>query len=233
MNKLLISLISLVLLAGCGEAEKNDASSTQQERQQAQSQPADSENNATPAPKTESQENATSTEQSKAQANTGSTTQQQNRAEMNNTAQAPTEAEKAPAFGSAVIDATNEQTLTESLDRMIVNLTEAQKEAFSEAFLIYAMSQVDVSLSEEENQKKMLSALNGKSVQNILDEAAKLRALAGENPPPSQSPSTEQPSTEQSTTEQSTTEQPSAEQQEAQPKNAQESMPEPMGNSVA
>lgn len=197
MNKLLISFVSLVLLAGCGEAEKKDASSTQPENQQTQSQPATAESDSKEATTARPQENAATPEKADEPQKSDDTAKDvQVPAE---TEKAPVAPEKSESSSAAVIDATNEQTLTESLDKMIVNLTEEEKETFSEAFLIYAMSQVDMSLSEEENQKKMLAALNGKSVQDILNESAKLKQRLS-NQPQADKPSTEQPESEKQDT---------------------------------
>lgn len=197
MNKLLISFVSLVLLAGCGEAEKKDASSAQPEDQQAQSQPATAESDSKEATTAAPQDNTATPEKADEPQKPDDTAKDvQVPAETEKAPVAPEKSESSPA---AVIDATNEQTLTESLDKMIVNLTEEEKETFSEAFLIYAMSQVDMSLSEEENQKKMLAALNGKSVQDILNESAKLKQRLS-NQPQADKPSAEQPESEKQDT---------------------------------
>ena len=196
MNKLLFAFVSLILLVGCGE-EKQPEGVLQTDNQMTQS-PLTTNEQPEAAQTKPTQEDAVTAEKEQQD-----TQQQQEKVEPNEeTDRAPaSNSEQAPVAAKdtslPVIDGTNEQTLTESLDKMIVNMTEEQKETFSEAFLMYAMSQVDMSLNESENQKKMLTALNGKSAQDILDAVDKLKE-----------PRISLPQIEQSATEQSITKQP-------------------------
>ena len=80
----------------------------------------------------------------------------------------------ADATVTPVIDATNEETMNSSLNAMLEPLSDSEKEAFAEAFLIYTMSKVDMSVSDATNQKNILAALNGKSVKDIMTEATKI-----------------------------------------------------------
>lgn len=93
----------------------------------------------------------------------------------------------ANANNALVIDASSEEAMTASLDRMIANLSESEKEAFAEAFLVYAMSRVDMSVDEATNQRNMLAALDGKSVSDIMTEANRIKANAAQSTQPAQS----------------------------------------------
>lgn len=168
MNKFVLSLGLVALLAGCDKPAENKMTPPQEPAKQ--SAPV-----ATTAPA--ATEAAT---ENKAQTNTSvqSPTEQDTQVAESKPTEPVQPAAPAKPGDALVIDATSEQTMTASLDKMIAQLSDSEKEAFAESFLVYAMSKVDMSVDEETNQKNMLAALNGKSVKDIMTEADKIKADA-------------------------------------------------------
>jgi hypothetical protein len=155
MNKFLLSLGLVSLLAGCGEPAKDKTTAS-----------------STPVEQTTTVEKTTTVEQTAPIKTDDKSVQTPANTETS------VASEQKKIANDLVIDATSEQTMTASLDKMIEPLSDAEKEAFAEAFLVYAMSQVDMSVDEQTNQKNMLAALNGKSVKDILAGAEKIKADA-------------------------------------------------------
>lgn len=198
MNKFLLSFGLVALLAGCDKPAENRMATPQNEMNQptptAPATPATPANPATPAtPVTPANPVTTTTPEERAVERSVQNQQQAQSAATNTMPPAVTAQPNQSEGGQGVrlnpartevIDASSEEAMTASLDRMIVNLSESEKEAFAEAFLVYAMSKVDMSLDEETNQKNMLAALNGKSVQDIMTEAEKIKASSDKAAPP-------------------------------------------------
>lgn len=170
MNKFVLSLGLVALLAGCGEPAENKTAQPQEPVKQA----TPSEPTAAPVVTPETPEDKAKVEEP-SQPAAAAPEQNGVKSEPAKPTQ-PASPEKSAS--ELVIDATSEQTMTASLDKMIAPLSDAEKEAFAEAFLVYAMSKVDMSVDEETNQKNMLAALSGKSVKDIMAEADKIKADA-------------------------------------------------------
>lgn len=80
------------------------------------------------------------------------------------------------------IDATNDQTLEESVERVRESLPESQREEFDVAIAVVSMSQlvniggiIAGTVDEEELEKNMRKALHGKTGKEILARSAQIK----------------------------------------------------------